>query len=575
MPAGLPAEISGTVEFSQEWVPGRDPASRLIRDFSVALHGTIEAAALTRFLGTGNASGAVVVDASARGPLGDVTADVDLRGPDVRISFFSPYATRFESPDARLHFRGGALEVESARLRWNAGDLTVRGTVDPRHDSRVAVEFGGVTYRLDYGVTARLGGQLELVWPADGDRVLRGTLSIDRATLRRNVSLDREMLRSLLEPASVSENPLLETILMDLQVTTVQGLQIRNNVASLHADWDPLHVTGSLAAPRISGQARVVPGGLLNLFGSIVRIDEGTFSWSGDPPSSPRVTMKTTSAIEDPTIKNQWYSSWYQAPVQGPGRGGTMDLTAQRASSAEVMDSFASGMMSYYQDRLAGSVGGGVTQTELSYQPLPLFGETDTTARMTITQRLSRYATFIASYNPIDAEAQTFILEAHGVDAAPSLTAQAFENDAKHTGGTLQQTIRLGKGHEEGEAAERLRKVRIDAPEGISKRKLKKAISYHPGDALQDGSAMDTEFDVIDAMRRFGYPLSEVSVEAVPHSPKKIDLEIRVVPGPMIRCEFEGDRPRKAARRAIAALYRFGDEEGRLSRRSGRRRCAR
>ncbi len=560
VPAGLPAELSGTVELSQDWVPGQGPAS-LIRDFSAALHGTIDAAALTRFLGTGNASGALVVDASARGPLGGVAADVEVRGPDARISFLSPYATRFESPEARFHFRGGALEIESARFRWNSGELTVRGTIAPRRDSRVAAEFDGVTYRLEYGVTARLGGQLELVWPAEGDRVLRGALSVDRATLRRNVSLDREMLRSLFEPAGAAESALLETVLMDLQVTTVQGLQIRNNVASLHADWDPLHVTGSLAAPKISGQARVVPGGLLNLFGSIVRIDEGTFSWSGDPPSSPRVALKTTSAVEDPTIKNQWYSSWYAAPVMGPGRGGTMDLTAQRASSAETMDAFASGMMSYYQDRLAGSVGGGVTQTELSYEPLPLFGETDTTARMTITQRLSRYAKFVASYNPTDAEAQTFVLEAHGLDAAPSLAVQAFENDEKHQGGTLQQTVRLGKGYLEDESADRLRKVRIDAPEGISKRKLKKNISYRPGDALPDGSAMDAEFDVVDGMRRLGYPLSEVSVEAVPHSPKKVDLEVRVVPGPKIRCEFEGDRPRKAARRVIAALYRFGEEE--------------
>jgi translocation and assembly module TamA len=557
---GHAVEISGSLDLAQDWSAGQDVAA-LIRDSSFELHGTIDAAAFSRFLKLGKASGSLVVDATAGGPLRDITADVRVSGPGLRVSYLSGYATRFESPEAHLRLRGGKLEIESARARWNGGEVQVRGTVD-REGAHMTVDARGVAYRLEYGTSVRIGGQLELAWPAQGDRSLRGSVIVERAAVLRNIALDREVLRAILEPSGMADNALLDTIHLDLDVTTEQGLRIKNNLANLHADWDPLQVTGTLAAPKITGQARVTPGGLLNLLGTIVRIDEATLSWSGDSPSSPRIAMNTTSSAEDPTIKNQWYnSSWYQAPVLGPGQGGTMDLTSQRASSAELMDSFAAGVMTYYQDRIAGAASGSVTQTELSYQPLPLFGETDTTARMTITQHLSPYATFIASTNPTDAEAQTYILDVHGFPTVPSLSAQVFTNDPKNTGATLQQTLRLGKGRDEDETGDRLHKVRIDAPKGISKRRVKKAISYRPNDPVPNGADMDVEIDAGDAMRRAGYPLAEVSVGVERHGKRSVDLRVTIVPGPKVGSEFTGDRPRKAARRAIAALYRMGEDE--------------
>jgi len=557
---GHAVELSGAAELAQDWSVGRDAAD-LVRDSSFELHGTLDAAAFSRFLRSGSASGSLVVDATAGGPLRDMTADVRINGPDVRVSYLSGFATRLESPQAHLTLRGGKLEIDSVRAQWNDGDVEVRGVVD-RDGALVSVDARGVGYRLAYGTSVRVGGQLALAWPIEGDRFLRGSVIVERAAVRRNIALDREVLRSILEPAAMTDNPLLDTIHLDLDVTTEQGLRIKNNLADLHADWDPLQVTGTLASPKITGQAHVTPGGLLNLLGSIVRIDEATLTWSGDPPSAPRILMNTTSAVEDPTIKNQWYNaSWYQAPVLGPGQGGAMDLTSQRAGSAEAMDAFAAGVMTYYQDRVASAASGSATQTELSYQPLPLFGETDTAARMTITQHLSPYATFIASTSPTDAEAQTYILDVHSFPIAPSLSMQLFNNDPKNTGGTLQQTLRLGRGRDEDETADRLRKVRIVAPKGVSKRRIKKAISYLPGDPIPKGADMDVEIDAGDAMRRSGYPHAQVSVAVEPHGKRLVDLRITIVPGPKIESEFEGDRPRQSARRAIAALYKMGDEE--------------
>jgi len=77
-----------------------------------------------------------------------------------------------------------------------------------------------VTYRLDYGASVRIGGQLDLSWPFEGRPRLRGELMVERATLRRNIALDREVLRSILEPESLTDNPFLHTIDLGVTVTT-------------------------------------------------------------------------------------------------------------------------------------------------------------------------------------------------------------------------------------------------------------------------------------------------------------------------------------------------------------------
>lgn len=72
---------------------------------------------------------------------------------------------------------------------------------------------------------------------------------------------------------------------------------------------------------------------------------------------------------------------------------------------------------------------------------------------------------------------------------------------------------------------------------------------------------MDVEIDAGDAMRRAGYPLADVKVGVERGAKRNVDLRIAIVPGPRVRSEFEGDRPRRSARRAIASIYRMGDEE--------------
>ena len=81
--------------------------------------------------------------------------------------------------------------------------------------------------------------------------------------------------------------------------------------------------------------------------------------------------MQTTSSREDPTIGQSWRSGWYSTD-RGPGQGGTLGFWGAQVSSTE--GSLGASLATYTQDRLYGSLAQVFDRTELSYQPLPLFG---------------------------------------------------------------------------------------------------------------------------------------------------------------------------------------------------------
>ena len=63
-----------------------------------------------------------------------------------------------------------------------------------------------------------------------------------------------------------------------------------------------------------------------------------------------------------------------------------MTFMRQQQTGMEAWESLGEGMMDYFGNRLAGAMGG--ASASVSYEPLPLFGETDTQARYTLSQEL-------------------------------------------------------------------------------------------------------------------------------------------------------------------------------------------
>jgi len=542
---GAGVDLRGRADLAPAWRPFDDPPAAAVRSVSFAAGGTIDAALLNPYLQGGAASGTLSFSVDASGPPDHLVAVLKASGPGASFLWAAPYATRVQDPDLAASLRDGHWTIDRGRLLLNDGTVDLAGQGDLGGSASLEAALSGVRYSFDYGLSTVLSGRLALAVPPEGHMRLGGRLVVDRGLLDRDVNLDREVLDMLRRPVTPgTEESVLDAIDLDLAVATVDGVRIRNNVADLRAAWSPLSVTGTAAAPVIKGRIEIDPDGRFTAYGQIVRIDRGALVFTGDPQLDPQLDVATTSSFEDPTI----------GPLSSRDR--PLDLLTAHAvekTGIAAQKMATTGLASYLGDRFAASVG----LRRLSVRPVLVFGETDPSARLSVGGDLSANVSFALSVDLRNAEARTYLLDLHGFRELPGLTLQGFTNDAGHEGATLQQALDFG-GSKPREAGRRLRRLRIDAPKGISKRAVRRAIRLEKKAPVPAGAAFDVEIDVADFLRRKGYPDPRVSVAVTPveGNGERADVAVTVEPGPQARFLFTGDRPPRNEREAITTLYR-------------------
>jgi translocation and assembly module TamA len=564
--AGLPGagvDVRATADLDRSWNPFEDPPAAAVARLSADGNGTIEASLLNPFLEGGVASGSLSFDASASGPPDRLGGSVELAGPGASFVWPVPYASEIRSPEVAVALGEGRWTIRKGEARLNGGSVVLSGGGSFGGELNVAASLDDVPYVLDYGLGTLLSGDLAFRMPPEGRPRLSGRIDVERGVLNRDVNLDREVLDVLLQPDDTpgTEDTFLDTVDLDLVVDTGSGVRIRNNIADLRASWQELRVGGTAENPVIRGRIDVDPGGLLYTYGQTVRIDRGALVFTGDPLNDPRLDFDTTSSLEDPTI--------------APLRGRPLDILAEtraweerrerelvgQEERADLRETVAGGLTSYYGARLLSRLGSPLGITNLSI-PVLVYGVVDPSARLTVGRDLNRNVSFALSVDLRNAEEQIYLLDLHGFRGLPNLNAQGFTSagEGRSEGGSLQQVLEFGGSRPVREGGPRLRRLWIEAPRirGILPGTLRFSVGVSRGDVLGPGAALEAEVDVADALRRRGYPSPRVEVELHPVEgrPGRRNLSITVEPGPRVAFAFEGNRPPRGSRRRITALYR-------------------
>lgn len=550
-------DLRATADLDRSWNPFEDEPAAAVTRISAEGGGAIEASLLNPFLEGGAASGELSFAASAAGPLDALTGEVRLSGPGAAFFWATPYATRIQGPEVVAAFSGGKVTIREGRAGLNGGTVELAGGRGADGMIDLEARLANVRYVFDYGLSTLLSGNLAFHMPPEGRSQLAGRVVVERGVLDRDVNLDREVLDVLLQPDDTpgTEAGFLDTIDLALTVDTVSGVRIRNNVADLRAFWEPLRVTGTLENPVIRGRIDVDPDGLLYAYGQTLRIDRGSLVFTGDPLNDPRLDFSTTSSLEDPTIAN----------LRGPSR--PLDLLAQQEAldekeeaelegkegQADVRGTVETGLKGYYGARI-------LSQLSRSVGLQGVYGEVDPSARLTVGSDLSRNVSFALSIDLRNAERRVYLVDLHNFRGLPSLSVQGFSTETGENGGNLQQILELGGSRPPREEGPRLRRLRLDMPRtpGLFQRLLRFSIGLERGEVVPPGAAFETEVDVADYLRRRGYPDPRITVAVNPVAdrPDRVDVAVQVEPGPRISFAFEGDRPPRASRREIAALYR-------------------
>jgi len=550
--ADVAAIVEADATLAARFRPGVDDGAALVTELRAYAAGSVETALLQPYLAGGVAAGELLFDAEASGPPRALVATFSLYGPDASFFWPLPYATRLSALDLTGDLRDGEATLRGGRAALNGGVLGLSGRRAADGALAARVTLGDVRYRLDFGVSAVLDGDLRLALPPAGRGELTGEVVLRRALLARHLDLDREVLGRFLSPVTTTgtETGLLDTIDLDVAVSTVDGVKVRNNVADLALSWEPLTVGGTAWNPTIAGRVDARPGGRVYAYGQTVCIESGTFTFTGNPLTDPLIELKTTSSLSDPSCTRlAAESSPAAAPAAAAGGGG-----------ADVGDALTAGVAGYFGEEVGSRLTEALGLGTISMRPLLIFGEADPGARLTLTRDLSRHVAFAFSLDLRNAQRQTYLLDLHGFRAAPSLSAQVFTTDEGEYGTTLQQSFALGGARLDAAGAPLVHRVRATPPPGVRRRDLRAAIGLAKGDPLPDGAAFDVEVEVATLLRERGYPDAEVRVDVAPapDRPERVELAVAIDPGPRVELLFTGDKLGAGGRALVAPLYRTG-----------------
>ncbi|MBK9965458.1 MAG: translocation/assembly module TamB domain-containing protein [Holophagales bacterium] len=554
------ARTSFSASVSADLLPGArlgGPLSALVASLAASARGRADAALLAPFLAGGTASGEIALDARASGPPGALVGSVFIDGASSRFSWPMAWPTEIRGPTLRADLAPGSASLTRADAYLNGGPLLLAGGWTLDEGVSLTATFSDVRYRARLRPGGRsLGG-------ADAGRARRreegvGPGHARPGLLERDVDLDREILARILAPpeATGTEASLLDTLALEVGVGTASGVRIRNNVANLSASWSRLDVTGTARRPVVRGRIDVESGGLVYAYGQTFRIDKGAVTYAGDPATDPRLEFVTTSSLQDRSIgaRNAAGDVFAEArPKAGAGEG---DVDA----AAEL----ARGLAGYYGDRLASRLGSALGPVSLSVQPLFLLGETDQTARLTLSRAFSPSVSLAVSVDLKNAQRQTWVVDVHGVRGLPPLATQVFTEDYGRFGGSLQQRIEFGGSRIQGEdaGAPRLAALTITPPPGVPRRALVSAVGLRRGDSVGRARLFEAEIDAEAFLRSRGFPEVRVTMRSVPAKKAgRVDLEAGIDLGPRVEIAFEGDPLPASSRKTVAALYRTGTPE--------------
>lgn len=532
----------------------------IIEDLRVDMEGPVELALLQEFVSPARIEGLADVEVAVRGEPGALTGELKAEGRNAAVRLLDPYVTELTDLTLAARLEEGLLFIDELAGRLNRGRIRIEGTVDELA-ARLVAELDQVRYRVDYGLSTEISGRLDLDLPIleappDARGSLKGRIDIEQGTLRRELNLDRELRTLLFAPAARpgQVDPYAERIALDLDVVTSQGIRIRNNVADARASWDELRVRGTLAAPLVEGVVEADPGGLVTAYGQTFRIDQGEARFTGQPGVAPEIVLDTTSSIEDPSIRRSDGSDLDPFSTSFGSTSGTTDLSRREA--------FAGGLADYFGNELATGLGQGLTRVfggALNVRPVLVFGETEPSARLIVTREVDENVDIGVSVELRNPEDRLYLVDLHDFAVAPSLSAQIFTNESGNEGLTLQQNLNLGGSESSpflvGEIDLRFEDVGRSAEERISERRVRRSLTIRGAERWVEGMDFDAEIDVVDSLRKAGFPSPEVDVE-VRERGRRRDLLITVQPGIPAEIRFEGLEPAGIFRDAIRQTYR-------------------
>jgi outer membrane protein assembly factor BamA len=457
---------------------------------------------------------------------GDVTIDggeLRLNDPRVVIANLTARAV-LSRTNAQLTALAGSINggefTGGGEVRVEAGER-VSGTLSASI-REMALEFPA---GLRTGLNADLTVDLEqgLAEGAAPSGRVGGTVTVLRGSYREPLAVVGGLLAALRAPVAMAEasSPLLEALALDIRVITDSDLEVNNNTARLQIGGD-LRVTGTAAAPGVSGRADLQPGGRVFLGRNSYEIVSGRIDFTDPFTIRPELAIDLTTRAggEDIDVSLSGGADNPSVELSSSNPDLTQaDLTALLVTGRRF-DQLASADAALIGDAVVGNLAGdvlgfagravgldtlrlgGVDSNDTRRDPTAVATETDPTSRLTFGRSFGADVDVTLSQSLRRGDAQTWI-----VDYSPfrGLLLRLVSNDSDLRAYEFRHDIAIGgpprvqSANASRPADIRIVAVRVEGTLAVPEARIRDLLQHDAGERFDFGAWQDDR----DRLERF------------------------------------------------------------------------
>jgi outer membrane protein assembly factor BamA/autotransporter translocation and assembly factor TamB len=281
--------------------------------FEATGHGDLDLRALSPLLEEASITGLGEFDVDGSGPLRDPTLVGSVRVKDgtLRVRDIRQPLT---AVNGLVTLRDNVIQLEGVSGTFGGGRLEVTGggRLEGLALADVRVGLKGDDLGLRYPVGSRGGRAREILEDLKaridvdltltgrtGDFLLAGAMNVERSLYDSDIFWEEGILAPDTPPPAgrPGGSRFLQTVGLNIAVTTEHPLLVRNNLAQLEAEGS-ITLRGSADEPAPFGRFEMRPGGKAQLQGREFTIESGSIIYAGT--TNPTITVRAAGLIKQP-----------------------------------------------------------------------------------------------------------------------------------------------------------------------------------------------------------------------------------------------------------------------------------
>lgn len=359
-------------------------------------------------------SGRVDFSVDAAGTFAHPALTGDVKFTDVAFAMLN-FPNGLSNMNGTLTFNQDRLDVKNLTAVSGGGQITAGGFVTYQQGfyGDLTATAKGVRIRYPQGVSSMVDAKLRLQGTEESS-LLSGDVTITRFAIGPGLDLAAFDTSSVGTPLPPNPKSLANHVRLDIRVTSAPQLEFQNSYAKLAGDVN-LRVRGTIAQPTVLGHIAITEGSA-TFAGTKYELQHGDIYFSNPVHINPTLDLSATAHVEDyditigltgtaakpvPTFRSEPPLSEQDIfSLLALGRTqeeqaiySTMQSQAGVNSTADAL--LGGALNATVSSRIQKLFGGGSVKID----PTFVTGTGNATARITVQQQISKYATLTYATN--------------------------------------------------------------------------------------------------------------------------------------------------------------------------------